>query len=141
LPLAGAFALTCSQYISKAGLEKNKVKGIIIEGEADGGGHIVEGGGMSRVFGPDGSQLTESIPDTAEQIVHADLNTDMVHYAAQVQDVVGHYSRPDMFQLVVNKSPAPRVVNWNEDGSVHAVTKTITPFKAIVTEMNQEDQQ
>lgn len=135
---AGAFTLMCSQFMSKAGLEKNKVHGLVLKDEANGCGPVVEGGGVSRVYGPDGSQLTESIPDTAEQIVYSDLDTDMVYLTAQAQDVVGHYSRPDIFQLVVNKTPAPRVVYRNEDGSVHTVTKTITPFKAIAIGTEQE---
>lgn len=127
----GCFVLNTSQFISKEGLEANKVHGISVEGDAEGGGHIVAGGGMTCVYGPDGSQITDPIPDDAETIVYAELDTDRVHHAALVQDTVGHYSRPDIFQLVVNKTPAPRVVHRLSDGSFAPIEPAYKSYKDL----------
>jgi nitrilase len=134
---AGAFVLNCSQYIGDEGLAVNKIHGISVEGEVESGGHIVQGGGMSRVFAPDGSQLTPSVPDDAEVIVYAELDPDLVHFAAQVQDVMGHYSRPDMFQLIVNKVPSPRVLYRNAQGALESPELTIPTFERILVERAQ----
>ena len=40
----------------------------------------------------------------------ADLDLDEIGRGKFDFDVVGHYSRPDVFQLVVNENPMPAVV-------------------------------
>jgi nitrilase len=45
-----------------------------------------------------------------EGILYADLDMAEVVKAKLDFDVVGHYARPDVFQLSVNESPAPSVI-------------------------------
>ena len=59
------------------------------------------GGGSSAVYGPDGRQLSEDIDSTEEGIIYADLDLDAILDAKSFLDVVGHYSRPDLFWLCV----------------------------------------
>ncbi|KAF2786914.1 carbon-nitrogen hydrolase [Melanomma pulvis-pyrius CBS 109.77] len=59
------------------------------------------GRGSSAVFGPDGRQLTEVLPEDKEGIIYADLGTDAVLQAKSFIDVCGHYSRPDLLWLGV----------------------------------------
>lgn len=61
------------------------------------------GGGSSAVFGPDGRQLSEDIPETEEGIIYANVNLDDILGAKAFLDVVGHYSRPDLLWLGVDK--------------------------------------
>jgi nitrilase len=68
------------------------------------------GGGFARIIGPEGSQLAEPLPETDEGILFADLDPTLLAIAKSAADPVGHYSRPDVLRLVVNRNPAPRVV-------------------------------
>ncbi|KAJ5703196.1 Carbon-nitrogen hydrolase [Penicillium malachiteum] len=61
------------------------------------------GGGSSAVFGPDGRRVTEPVESTTEQIILADLDMDMIIATKLFADGTGHYSRPDLMCLNVNK--------------------------------------
>ncbi|PXY38376.1 carbon-nitrogen hydrolase family protein [Prauserella flavalba] len=68
------------------------------------------GGGFARIFGPEGTPLAEPLPETEEGILYADLDPTLIAIAKSAADPVGHYSRPDVFRLLVNRNPAPRTV-------------------------------
>lgn len=68
------------------------------------------GGGFARIIGPEGSQLAEPLPETEEGILFADLDPALLAIAKSAADPVGHYSRPDVMRLQVNRNPAPRVI-------------------------------
>ncbi len=65
-------------------------------------GVIFNGG--SAIIGPDGHFLAGPAYDT-ETILYADIDTQTIYEESQKLDVVGHYSRPDLFRLLVNKKP------------------------------------
>lgn len=68
------------------------------------------GGGAARIFGPDGRSLAEPLDPTEEGIIYADLDYGAILAAKNAADPVGHYSRPDVMQLLFNPSANPRVV-------------------------------
>jgi nitrilase len=65
--------------------------------------------GGSAIIDPLGRVLAGPHFD-GETILTADLDLDEIGRGKFDFDVVGHYSRPDVFQLVVNEKPAPPVV-------------------------------
>ncbi|MGE5169678.1 MAG: nitrilase-related carbon-nitrogen hydrolase [Rudaea sp.] len=65
--------------------------------------------GGSAIIDPLGRVLAGPHFD-GEAILTADLDLDEIGRGKFDFDVVGHYSRPDVFQLVVNEKPAPPVV-------------------------------
>lgn len=67
------------------------------------------GGGFSMIFGPDGAPLCEPLAEDAEGILYADANTAMIAIAKSAADPAGHYARPDVTRLLLNRVPAPRV--------------------------------
>jgi nitrilase len=67
------------------------------------------GGGASQIFGPDGATLAGPPREDEEAIVTAEIDLGEIARAKNFADPVGHYSRPDIFRLVVNRAPQPCV--------------------------------
>lgn len=68
------------------------------------------GGGFTAIYGPDGRKLTKNIAPDWEGVLYADLDFDEIAFAKSVADPVGHYSRPDLFQLQVDDRRKEHVV-------------------------------
>ncbi|MBR1176986.1 carbon-nitrogen hydrolase family protein [Bradyrhizobium sp. KB893862 SZCCT0404] len=69
-----------------------------------------EGGGFARIYAPDGQLLHEPLPENTEGIVYADIDLGMIALAKTAADPAGHYSRPDVTRLVLDKTPGDRVI-------------------------------
>jgi aliphatic nitrilase len=69
------------------------------------------GGGYTRIYGPDGAPLGETIPEGEEGIVYADIDLGVISLAKAAADPAGHYARPDVTRLWLNKTPGDRVVS------------------------------
>jgi len=70
---------------------------------------LQKGGGFANIFAPDGRPLVESIPETEEGLLTADIDLSMIVLAKSAADPVGHYSRPDVVRLMLNPNSLPRV--------------------------------
>ncbi|QOF81303.1 carbon-nitrogen hydrolase family protein [Variovorax sp. 38R] len=68
------------------------------------------GGGHARIYGPDGSPLGTPLAEDAEGLVIADIDLGMIALAKAAADPSGHYSRPDVTQLLLNKTRRTPVV-------------------------------
>jgi predicted amidohydrolase len=73
-------------------------------------GFMTTGGGYSMIFGPDGRELAPFLDPHTEGLVIAEINLDMIPYAKAVADPAGHYSRPDVTRLWLNRAPARPVI-------------------------------
>jgi aliphatic nitrilase len=67
------------------------------------------GGGHAVIYGPDGRPLVENLPVDAEGLLIAELDLGLIGVAKNAMDPVGHYSRPDVHRLLLNKKPGKRV--------------------------------
>ena len=54
--------------------------------------------------------MHEPMPEDQEGIVYADLDLGMISLAKAAADPAGHYARPDVTRLLLNKTPGDRVV-------------------------------
>jgi aliphatic nitrilase len=79
---------------------------------------LLPGGGYTRIFAPDGQQMHESLAEDAEGIVYADLDLGMISLAKASADPAGHYARPDVTRLLLNKTPGERVVPFSAPGVI-----------------------
>lgn len=64
---------------------------------------LSRGGGYARIFGPDGRSLAEPLDPAEEGIIYADIDYAGILAAKNAADPVGHYSRPDVFALHLEK--------------------------------------
>jgi aliphatic nitrilase len=64
---------------------------------------IRAGGGHAAIFGPDGSRLTPEVGDDFEGILYAELDLGLISIAKNAADPTGHYSRPDVARLLLNR--------------------------------------
>jgi nitrilase len=74
------------------------------------------GGGFAGIYAPDGQLMTEPLAEDVEGIVYADLDLGMISLAKAAADPSGHYSRPDVTRLLLNKTPGDRVVPFATPG-------------------------
>jgi nitrilase len=78
---------------------------------------LLQGGGFTRIYGPEGSELAEPLAEDEEGILYADLDPALIAIAKSAADPVGHYSRPDVFRLLFN-GRANRVLERPQDALV-----------------------
>src|SRR5215207_304095 len=71
---------------------------------------LLEGGGFTAIYAPDGQLMHQPLAEGTEGIVYADLDLGMISLAKAAADPAGHYARPDVTRLLLNKTPGDRVV-------------------------------
>lgn len=71
---------------------------------------LLQGGGFTTIFGPDGRMLNEPMPEDQEGIVYAEVDLGLISLAKAAADPAGHYARPDVTRLLLDRTPGDRVV-------------------------------
>jgi len=74
--------------------------------------------GESGIYDPTGSLIAG--PAKGETILVADGTTEAIFAAKTECDIAGHYSRPDIFRLHINRTPTRRVIDLQTDGPTTA---------------------
>ena len=87
-------------------LDADTVRQLGFEGRPD---MVREGGGWSAIIAPTGQILAGPHRDT-ENILYAELDLSLIARFKYVSDAAGHYSRPDVLQLLVNFEPQNNMV-------------------------------
>ncbi|MGD2269466.1 MAG: carbon-nitrogen hydrolase family protein [Desulfobacterales bacterium] len=93
------FVLSCNQYMTKQMYPDDLAVGDELNDQPD-----VMCRGGSVIIGPLGDVLAGPLYDE-EGILYAELAREEIIRGKVDFDVVGHYARPDVFQLIVNEKP------------------------------------
>jgi predicted amidohydrolase len=94
-----AFVLAAATYIPKSALPADLE---LASDFADAPDVLLTGG--SAIIAPDASYVVEPVYDREELLV-AEVDLDRIAEEKQLLDVAGHYARPDLFELRVNRAP------------------------------------
>ena len=70
------------------------------------------GGGHAAIFGPDGSSMANKLDPEQEGLLFADIDLGAIGVAKNAADPAGHYSRPDVTRLLLNRKPSKRVEHF-----------------------------
>ena len=106
------FVLGCNQYVTKSMYPEDLVG---IEDLEELPETICRGG--SSIISPLGEKLVGPLYDR-EDILYADLDLAHVIRSHFDFDAVGHYSRPDIFQLYVDERSKPSVISSDRDQTI-----------------------
>jgi nitrilase len=95
--------------------------------------------GCAKIIDPRGGVVAEA-PIGEESIVTASASLEKVRNSKGFIDVGGHYSRPDVFRLLVNRRPLHRVEDMNSPGSALTLSnEDWTPVHDENTEVSTKD--
>ncbi|KAF7306803.1 Cyanide hydratase [Mycena indigotica] len=90
----GCFGLACCHVVSEEGAKKMKILGFPW--------FEFPGGGFTTIYGPDGSILAKAANSGTEEIVYANISLSQIDEVKMVADIMGNYSRFDLFHTVVH---------------------------------------
>lgn len=73
----------------------------------------VVGNGFARAYRPDGFRAVDDPPKTFDGIFIVDIDLDENLLTKRLADFGGHYMRPDLIRLLVDKTPKTYIVDAN----------------------------
>ena len=102
---------------------------------------LLQGGGFARIYGPEGTEFATPLAETEEGLLYADLDFSLIAIAKSAADPVGHYSRPDVFQLLFNGRRNEVVVQSRHDqGAQQAKPEITEPSDLVLLQDRSVDQ-
>jgi aliphatic nitrilase len=81
------------------------------------------GGGYAAIYGPDGSEIAKKLPPEQEGLLIAEIDLGAIGVAKNAADPAGHYSRPDVTRLLLNKKRLRRVEEFSLPVDTAATTE------------------
>ncbi len=91
---------------------------------------LLQGGGFTRIYAPDGQLMHAPLPEDQEGIVYADIDLRLIPLAKAAADPAGHYARPDVTRLLLDKTPGDRVVRMRRRVEERSRNGDVEPAEA-----------
>lgn len=113
------YVIAASPFMTLADLPEDfELNDVLHEAFDDQDGEGVINPGGSGIAGPDGRWVTGPVYGS-EQLVMAEIDLDKITEEQQVLDTAGHYNRPDVFSLHVDRRTKPPIT-WSVEPSSEA---------------------
>lgn len=97
---------------------------------------VLKGGCNTAIIGPEGNHLTTPLTE-GEGLVIADLDFSLLIKRKRMMDSVGHYARPDLLHLQVDRSPKTTMTDCSFPVLPHPANPAPDPIpKGSLTEPN-----
>ncbi len=110
--------------VAPCSLVTPEMQQLLCEGDKQREALFPVGGGYTRIYAPDGSDIGTNLSHDQEGIVYADIDLHMIGYAKAAADPAGHYAKRDSTRLLINRKKQSAVVafddasGWEEAGQV-----------------------
>lgn len=114
----GCFVVAPCSLVSK------EMQDILCEGDPQREALFPVGGGYTKIYAPDGSDIGSNVPHDQEGIVYADIDLHMIGYAKAAADPAGHYAKRDSTRLLINRRKQNAVLNFDDSTGWEDVAKS-----------------
>jgi predicted amidohydrolase len=97
------------------------------------------GGGWTEIIAPDGSVIAGPLKGQEEGIIYADIDLSILPIVKDAFDPVGHYTRPDIIQAVINlRSFKPFTISFPSEEEVKkSALDVTTKFENLLSDIEE----
>ncbi|KAI9710714.1 MAG: hypothetical protein M1820_002547 [Bogoriella megaspora] len=113
----GTWTLAPTQLVTREGARANLPPRLRDDEAAVDAEAAVVGNGFARIYRPDGLRAVEDPAKTFDGLLIANVDLDENLLTKRLADFGGHYMRPDLIRLLVDKTPKTYIVDANSSDS------------------------